>query len=91
MIIWYRMSMNHEQRSGFKIQKGKMDEIRSMINAQKMPSSCPKCAREMKSRLDQKIWKLERHCFECQIDFEHDLRIEGKYEAYEKERILKSA
>jgi ribosomal protein L37AE/L43A len=80
-----------EQRSGFKIQKGKMDEIRSLINAQKMPSVCPKCSREMKSRLDQKIWKLEKHCFECQIEFEHDLRIEGKYKAYEKERILKNA
>jgi ribosomal protein L37AE/L43A len=80
-----------EQRAGFKIQKGKMDEIRSLINAQKMPSTCPKCSREMKSRADQKIWKLEGHCLECQIEFEHELRIEGKYEAYEKERILKSA
>jgi ribosomal protein L37AE/L43A len=80
-----------EQRAGFKIQKGKMDEIRTLINAQKMPSTCPKCSREMKSRADQKIWKLEGHCLECQIEFEHELRIEGKYEAYEKERILKSA
>ena len=79
-----------EQRAGFKIKKGKMDEIRSLIAASRMPSHCPKCKEPMDNpRLDEKFWKLEGHCFDCQVAFEHNLRIEGKYEAYEKERIRK--
>jgi ribosomal protein L37AE/L43A len=80
-----------EQRAGFKIQKGKMDTIRELINAQKMPSHCPKCNQPMTKKLDKKFWKLDKQCFDCQIDFEHNLKIEGKYEQYEKDRILKNA
>jgi hypothetical protein len=80
-----------EQRAGFKIQKGKLDEIRSLINANKMPSQCPKCNQPMTKALDQKFWKLEKHCFDCQIDMEHNLRIEGKFEEYERNRILRNA
>ena len=87
---WVENGEEWEQREGFKIKKGKMDEIRQLI-ANKMPSTCPKCNNSMTKRLDEKFWKLEKHCFDCQVDFEHNLRIEGKYEAYEKERILKNA
>jgi hypothetical protein len=80
-----------EQRAGFKIQKGKLDEIRSLINANKMPSTCPNCNQPMTKALDQKFWKLEKHCFDCQIDMEHNLRIEGKFEEYERNRILRNA
>ena len=80
-----------EQRAGFKIQKGKLDEIRSLINANKMPSTCPKCNQTMNKSLDAKFWKLEKHCFDCQIDMEHNLRIEGKFEEYERNRILRNA
>jgi ribosomal protein L37AE/L43A len=87
---WVENGEEWEQREGFKIKKGKMDEIRQLI-ANKMPTTCPKCNNPMTKRLDEKFWKLEKHCFDCQVDFEHNLRIEGKYEAYEKERILKNA
>ena len=87
---WVENGDEWEQREGFKIKKGKMDEIRQLI-ANKMPSTCPKCNNSMTKRLDEKFWKLEKHCFDCQVDFEHNLHIEGKYEAYEKERILKNA
>ena len=79
------------QKEGFKIKKGKLDEIRALIEARKMPVKCPKCNEPMVKRLDKKFWVLEKHCFDCQVAFEHNLRIEGKYEAYEKERILKNA
>lgn len=81
-----------EQREGFKIQKGKMDELREMINAKyKVPTHCPKCGKEMSTKLDKKFWNLEKHCFDCQVAFEHKLRVEGKYEEYEKERMYKNA
>lgn len=79
------------QEKGFKIKKGKLDEIRSLIESRKMPSKCPKCDQPMNKRLDKKFWVLEKHCFDCQVAFEHNLRIEGKYEAYEKNKVLQNA
>jgi ribosomal protein L37AE/L43A len=80
-----------EQRSGFKIKKGKLDEIRNMLIENRMPEVCPKCKSAMKKRLDAKFWKLEKHCFDCQIEFEHALRLEGKFEAYQRDRIRRNA
>ena len=79
------------QRNGYKIKKGKLDEIRAIVQSRVMPKVCPKCGNPMEKRLDKKFWFLEKHCFDCQVLFEHNLKIEGKYEAYEKERVLKNA
>jgi ribosomal protein L37AE/L43A len=80
-----------EQRAGFKIKKGKLDEIRNKLAEKHLPSHCPSCKQPMKKKLDAKFWKLEGRCLDCQIDFEHQLRIEGKFEKYENDRILKNA
>lgn len=81
-----------EQRSGFRIQKGKLNEIRQLILSEtQMPDTCPKCNEPMTKRLDKKFWKLEKHCFDCQVNFEHELRLQGKYEEYERTRIKKNA
>ena len=50
---------------------------------------CPKCDVVMKKRLDNKMWRLYGHCFDCQIDFEHKLRVEGKYDEWKKQRYLR--
>ena len=79
------------QHDGFKIKTGKLKEIRDLLESKKMPANCPKCNEPMVKRLDKKFWVLEKHCFDCQVAFEHNLRIEGKYESYEKSKILKNA
>lgn len=77
-----------EQKEGYKISVNKfLDSIAEM----RMPSNCPKCGKEMNHRFDKKFWNLEKHCFECQVSYEHELRIEGKYEEYEKKRMLENA
>ena len=79
-----------EQRSGFKIQKGKMDELRRKLQLT-LPKNCPKCQKTLTSKLDFKFMKLENHCFDCQVSMEHNLKIEGKFEEYEQERMRKNA
>ena len=49
----------------------------------RVPLFCPKCKTTMKKKLDNKFWYLYKHCFDCQIDFENKLRIEGKYKEWE--------
>ena len=41
----------------------------------------------MKKRLDNKMWNIYNHCFDCQLKFENKLRIEGKYEDWEKKKV----
>lgn len=53
----------------------------------RMPLFCKECSKIMKQRLDDKMWKLYNHCFDCQIKFENRLRIEGKYDAWAAEKI----
>ena len=55
-----------------------------------MPWFCPKCKKAMKKRLDDKFWRIQGHCFDCQVDFEHRLRLEGTFEEYAKTKILEN-
>ena len=90
--VWTDANGNEwEQREGYKIQKGKLDEIRSLLAKNQMPAHCPKCSKQMNKKLDRKFWLYEKHCFDCQVAFEHTLRIEGKYADYEKDRMRRNA
>ena len=62
----------------------KMTEIMQDV---RMPLFCKECNKVMKKKLDDKMWRLYGHCFDCQIEIENKLRIEGKYEEWEKEKI----
>ena len=65
----------------------KMTELMKDV---RMPWFCPECDSVMKKKLDNKMWTLFGHCFDCQIKIENKLRIEGKYEECEKEKIRKN-
>ena len=62
----------------------KMTELMQDV---RMPLFCKECNKVMNKRLDDKMWRLYGHCFDCQIKIENKLRIEGKYEEWEKEKI----
>ena len=63
------------------------EERLDMFKEFKMPWFCPKCDKVMKSSLDDKMWRLYRHCFDCQIKFENKMRIDGIYDSWEKDKI----
>ena len=66
------------------------DQISRMTDIMKearMPMFCPDCDIIMKKKLDDKMWRLFGHCFDCQITIENKLRIEGKYEEWAEEKI----
>ena len=58
------------------------------LKGAKTPWFCPECNKVMKSRLDDKMYRLHNHCFDCQVKFENKLRIEGKYEEWEEQKVL---
>jgi len=74
-----------KQESGDQISR--MTDI--MKNA-RMPMFCSECDKIMKKKLDDKMWMMFGHCFECQIKIENKLRIEGKYEEWAEKKIRKN-
>ena len=54
----------------------------------RMPWFCPECKKTMKAKVNDKMWRLFGHCFDCQVKIENKLRIEGKYEEWEEKKVL---
>ena len=78
-----------------KRQKRKTEEERERINRKfeatkeaRMPWFCPKCDKVMKKRLDDKMWFLHDHCFDCQLKKEHRMRVDGTYDEWKEKKIV---
>lgn len=78
-----------EQRDGYKISVTKALDL---LAQHRMPEYCPNCNKAMaKKHLDEKMWNIHKMCFDCVIDMEHQLRLEGKYDDYEKQKVKENA
>jgi len=83
-----------EQKDGYRVRKTKnaevfqeiRDSLRSFPNCRKETCTClaPK-------PLDETMRKANGMCFDCTIEMEHDLKKQGKFEEYEKNRIRENA
>ena len=73
-----------EIRADRELKNDRMDALKGA----KTPWFCPECNKVMKQRLDDKMYRLYNHCFDCQVKFENKLRIEGKYEEWEEQKVL---
>ena len=54
----------------------------------RVPWFCPKCDKVMKKRLDDRMWYLYNHCFECQIKIENKMRIDGTYDEWAEKKVI---
>lgn len=83
-----------EQQNGFRIKKIKSsdvlqtirEELRTFPNCRKETCTCLKS-----NHLDEKMRKIHGMCFDCVIEMEHQLKKEGKYEEYERNKIRDNA
>jgi ribosomal protein L37AE/L43A len=62
-------------------------ELTDIMATVRMPWFCPSCKKAMKKKLDNKFWRINGHCFDCQVEMENKLRMNGKYEQYAKKKI----
>lgn len=56
----------------------------SIMEAARIPVWCPKCSKAMNHRFDTKFYYLRGWCYDCNIKWEGQLRIDGKWEEFEK-------
>ena len=68
-------------------ERERVNERMNVLKEARTPWFCPKCNKIMKQRLDDKMYKLYNHCFDCQIKFENKMRIDGIYDSWEKDKI----
>jgi hypothetical protein len=71
-------------RNGIKINLSKINRSKyySII-----PMFCPKCNKVMKHTNDKKMYVFHKQCSDCVIKYETELKLNGKYEAYENQII----
>tara|TARA_X000001382_G_scaffold25703_1_gene16280 strand:+ start:2659 stop:3255 length:597 start_codon:yes stop_codon:yes gene_type:complete len=73
-----------------KLEREEKNNRSEALKEARTPWFCPSCKKIMKKRLDDKMYRLYEHCFDCQIKFENKLRLEGKYKSWERRKILKN-
>ena len=72
---------------GGKTRKSELTDIMSEV---RMPWFCPKCQKTMKKKLDDKFWRMMGHCFDCQVEFENELRVKGEFDNWAENKMLEN-
>jgi hypothetical protein len=90
---WFDSDGNEwEQKNGYIAKLGKewQQDLHKYLN--EFPN-CPKesCTCGVPKRLDDKMKKIHGMCFDCVVDMEHQIRLDGKWEEYEREKVKLNA
>ncbi|MFM2011040.1 MAG: hypothetical protein RLZZ479_1431 [Bacteroidota bacterium] len=69
-------------KNGIKQSITKLDKFKHLVS---LPLTCPSCKKPMKANeLNKKMYSVHKMCLNCVVDMEAKLKLEGKYEEYEK-------
>ena len=86
--VWTEWGKDWTIKDGIKQTATKLDKVKKEAI---LPLFCPSCGGIMKKRNDVKMYNIHKKCFDCVIDMEHKLKIEGKYEDYERNTLANNA
>jgi hypothetical protein len=79
--VWVEDNKKWIMQNGAKVSFSNLQEAR-------MPIWCPRCSKPMNHRFDRKFYYLRGWCFNCNVDVEHQMRLDGTFEEFEK-RIVR--
>ena len=88
MVQMTNTKEDKERSEEARLERERKSDRADALKEARTPWFCPECNKVMKHRNDDKMYRLNGHCFDCQLQFEHKLRLEGKYEEWENKRIL---
>jgi len=77
--VWEEDGRKWTIKNGIKQNITKMDKIKELGLT---PLFCPSCNKVMDHPNDKLMYKNHRKCFDCMVEFETNLRREGKWEEY---------
>lgn len=80
--IWELNGKKWTIKNGIKQTITKLDSIKELI---KFPLKCPNCNKAMKfNSYNKKMYTIHNQCFDCVIKYETKLKLECKFDEYEK-------
>jgi hypothetical protein len=80
--IWEENGKKWTIKNGIKQTVTKFDKLKQLVA---FPLSCPHCGEPMKSTpVNKKMWVIHKMCRDCVIEMEAKIRLEGKWDEYEK-------
>lgn len=82
--IWEEGDVKWTIKDGIKQNITKLDKAKSLVNT---PLFCPNCNKLMKGKNNPIYYKIHKKCFDCVVEFEHQLKKEGKWEEYQNNII----
>ena len=85
--VWIEGKKTWTIKNGIKQTVSKLDKIKKEVFT---PLCCPNCGKVMKHQLDKSNYKIHKKCHDCVIEFEHKLKIKGKYKDYIKKLKAKN-
>lgn len=84
--VWEELGRKWTLKNGIKMSVTKLDRAKTNTF---VPLLCPNCSKPMKSEHDKKMFFIHNQCLDCVVKFETQLKLDGKYDDYEK-NIIKS-
>jgi len=72
-----------EMKNGFKQKVTKLQDA-------KTPWFCPVCEKAMSHKLDTKFWRLRGKCFDCVIEDETEMVMNGTWNEFQKQTMRKN-
>ena len=82
--VWEENGRTWTIKNGIKQNITKLDKAKK---EETLPLFCPCCDQLMKNKNDKLFYIQYKRCFNCQVDFETDIRKHGLWEEYEKNII----
>lgn len=80
--MWEENGKQWTIKNGIKQTVTKFDKLKKMVV---MPLSCPNCNEPIKATpINKKMWNLHKMCRDCVIKMEAKIKLEGKWDEYEK-------
>jgi hypothetical protein len=80
--VWEENGRQWTIKNGIKQNVTKLDLAKE---AHVLPLLCPKCTKPMKTHIDKPFYQVHKMCLNCVTEFETKLKIEGKWEDYQKQ------
>jgi hypothetical protein len=87
--VWEEDGRKWTISNGIKQNITKMDKFKKLVV---MPLCCPKCKKAMKlTDLNKKMYAIHDRCFDCVIEMEAKIKLDGKWEEYERGMVKSNA
>jgi hypothetical protein len=82
--VWEEDGRTWTIKDGIKQNVTRLDKAKESLH---LPLFCPECNNLMKKNNDKLFYIQYHRCFDCQVEFETELRVKGLWGAYEQHII----